>query len=88
MSSTTKTFGIYSNNPRSNGFMLAFGPSEAECRAKLIRECGDGADDDCEIVEVTKALAASIGEMWTFLPGSDGKIGCTHEEALDAEEAK
>ena len=78
----SKTFGIYSQDQKGTGAMLAFGESPADCRQKLIECIGDdNADDNCRTVQVTQALAKSSGERWVWLPGTGNAIACTLGEA-------
>lgn len=78
----SKTFGIYSQDQKGTGAMLAFGESPADCRQKLIECIGDdNADDNCRTVQVTPALAESSGERWRWLPGTGDAIACTVDEA-------
>ena len=76
----SKKFGIYSNDMATSGAMLAFGDSPDDCRMQVIQACGDDAADDCEIVEVTDALADTDGGSWAWLPGSNETIACLRAE--------
>lgn len=72
---------IDTTNDGDNG-ILAVADSESAAWDAYYEIAGDNAPDGgARAILITDALAATDCQTWHWLPGSEGSVGCTADEA-------